>query len=584
MSSEVRSWRGIDGKFAAQASFGGLFQNTKVKLIKPHGGIVAIPLDRLCPEDQNYVRQTAQISTTSSKVEKPRSHIPPQPPSQPQPEKNSNGHIRQPDKSTILAYARLDNKSSPGLASFLRETATSQSPFSLQKKSVPPTPISFSPASDVNLIAAVDRLAVSPTTKQVPKLPAKSMSRKSSIISKTGSAESRSYAPVANPLYKKKIHLKESSLEAMPLPILTRICEYLDVRSVIYLMARISKNLIAVLDTPQAKAFGVISFLPHYQYLIDHRFVLALASFLKRHNFLHTVHTIIYDSTKIQELTVMYTFEHFTGLRHISLQKCWDVHSYPLANLLARRNAARGQERIRIPHLRSVEFGSILRRGDVPGAFLVVKSETYGQDIGLIGLSLRGLAGHDIKFDTYLCGACDRGHAKPMFDCTFCGPVVLKKCSSCAPQCERCHTRACGQATCNASYKLDTSDTCGRCQEVYPVCNQPSCPGNRSGPICQKCNSNYHERCQSDEGGQLRSNICSRCGLLSCPRDDLILCIGGCRAQWCVSRGCAHESGLDKCMCGSGRSVCRRCRITCKKCGRHDFCGICLRRHAAKCY
>lgn len=443
MSSEVRSWRGIDGKFAVQATFGGLFQNTKVKLIKTHGGIVAIPLDRLCPEDQSYVRQTTNIPTTaSSKVEpekQPRSQIHPQSPSQPQPqpEKNSNSHIRQPDKNTILAYARLDNKSSPGLASFLRETATSKSPVSSPKKSVPPPPISFSPASDVNLIAAVDRLAVSPTTMHIPQLPAKPVSRKSSITSKAGSTESRSYAPVANPLYKKKIHLKEASLEAMPLPILTRICEYLDVRSVISLTARVSKNLIAVLGTPQAKAFGIISFSPHYQYFIDHRFVLALASYLKRHNLLQTVHTIIFDSTKIQELTVMYTFEHFVGLRYISLKKCWDVHSYPLANLLARRNAARGQDRIRIPHLRSVEFGSILRRGDVPGAFLVVKSETYGQDVGLIGLALRGLAGHDIKFDTYLCGVCDRGHAKPMFDCSFCGPVALKKCSSCAPQCER---------------------------------------------------------------------------------------------------------------------------------------------------
>jgi SLA1 homology domain 1, SHD1 len=442
MSSEVRSWRGIDGKFAAQASFGGLFQNTKVKLIKPHGGIVAIPLDRLCTEDQNYVRQTAQISTTSSKVDsekKPRSQTLPQPQSQPppQPEKNSHGHTRQPDKNTILAYARLDNKSLPGLASFLRETATSNSPVSLQNKTVAPPPISFSPASDVTLIAAVDRLAVSPPSKQVPKPPAKPTSRKSSITSKTGSGEYRSYAPVANPLFKKKINVKETSFEALPLPILTRICEHLDVRSIIYLMARVSKNLITLLDTPQARAFGVISFLPHYQYLIDHRFVLALASYLKRHNLLHTVHTIIYDSTKIQELTVMYSFEHFIGLRHISLQKCWDVHSYPLANLLARRNAARGQERIRIPHLRSVEFGSMLRRGDVPGAFLVVRSETYGQDIGLIGLALRGLAGHDIRFDTYLCGTCDRGYAKPMFDCSFCGPVALKKCSSCAPQCER---------------------------------------------------------------------------------------------------------------------------------------------------
>lgn len=469
MSTQTRTWRGTDGKFAVEATFGGLFQKTKVKLVKTHGGTVAIPLDRLCQEDQEYVNQLLGPSSTRSKPDiehhQPRSPPQPQPQPQPQPEGN-NGHTPQHDNSTILAYARMENKTSPGLASFLRESVTGNSLATPEKRKKPITPLQFPPASDATLIAAVDRLATSPRSPLSPRSPTISMSKSffksvskstprpekkaaanpvpkpvtaspASPTSSSGS-EPRSYAPLLNPHFKKKNSIKQQSLLlTLPHPVLTTICEHLDIRSIIYLTLRVSKSLTAQLDNPQAKAFGVITFLPEYHYLIDHRFVLALASYLKRHNVLQTVHTIIYDSTKVQELTVMYTFEHFSGLRHLSLQKCWDIHSYPLANLLARRNATRSQDRIRLPHLRTIEFGKMLRRGDVPGGFLIVKSESYGQDIGLIGLALRGLAGHDVKFDTYLCGTCDRGAAKPIFDCTFCGPVATKKCWTCAPKCER---------------------------------------------------------------------------------------------------------------------------------------------------
>lgn len=440
----MRSWKGNDGKFAVEASFSGLFQKTKVKLIKSNGAMVAVALDRLCQDDQDYVNELLGLSNSlpskPAMENTPRSQHPPQP--QPQPERNT-AHTPQHDKRTILAYARLENKTSPGLASFLREAVAGKSP---EKQKKPAPLLKFPPDSDANLVAAVDRLATSPRSPRSLRLPLsptfssfKSLSKTTtkSAASSISSSEAKSYAPMPNPNFRKRSSGNQPPLLTLPQHILTQICVNLDIRSIIYLTARVSKAMTALLDNPQAKAYGIITFHPDYHYLIDHRYVLALASYLKRHNTLHTVHTIIYDSTKVQELTVMYTLEHFSGLQHMSLQKCWDVHSYPLANLLARRNATRGTDRIRLPHLRSIEFGKTLRRGDVPAGFLIVRSESYGQDIGLIGLALRGLAGHDVKFDTYLCGTCDRGAAKPIFDCSFCGPVATKKCWDCAPKCER---------------------------------------------------------------------------------------------------------------------------------------------------
>ncbi|KAG2186002.1 hypothetical protein INT43_002440 [Umbelopsis isabellina] len=478
MTSELRVWHGADGKYTVEATFAGIFQKNKVKLLKANGGTVALPLERLCQEDRDYVKQMSSQSAPSSTTNAQSSPVS-RPPPQPHTERPSVPPVLR-DKSTILAYARMDNKGSTGLASFLRETASSKSPAPLgSSNSSPPSSLDLT-HSDASLIAAVDQLAVA--------------SPSSSTSLSTAGKEKRSYAPLPNPAYApkpnplyKKLGAVAQRLTLLTLPpfVLAQICQQLDVRSILHLSTRVNKSLAAVLNNPQTKAYGYITFAREYHYLVDHPFVLALANHLKRKNLIQNVHTIVFDSTKVQELTIMYAFEYFVGLRHLSIKSCWDTHSYPLANLLARRNASKGADRLRLPHLRSVEFGKILRRGEVPGGYLVVKSESYGQDIGLIGLALRGLAGHDIKFDTYLCGTCDRGAAKPTFDCSFCGPVQLVKCWSCAPKCERCQTRACGLSSCNRIFRLNTKSPCGRCREPFPVCNQPSCPANRAGPICK---------------------------------------------------------------------------------------------------
>lgn len=53
---QFRWWQGRDGKFEVEAVYVGLFQNnTKVKLRKPGGAMIAVPLERLSEADLAYV-------------------------------------------------------------------------------------------------------------------------------------------------------------------------------------------------------------------------------------------------------------------------------------------------------------------------------------------------------------------------------------------------------------------------------------------------------------------------------------------------------------------------------------------------
>ncbi|KAI9491544.1 hypothetical protein BDB00DRAFT_832704 [Zychaea mexicana] len=59
----VRIWTGNDGKFEVEAAYVGLFQNTKVKLRKQGGGMIAVPLDRLCEADVAYIAARSGLSS-----------------------------------------------------------------------------------------------------------------------------------------------------------------------------------------------------------------------------------------------------------------------------------------------------------------------------------------------------------------------------------------------------------------------------------------------------------------------------------------------------------------------------------------
>ena len=50
-----RTWRSADGKHTIEASFAG-FGNGKLRLRKTEGKVIEVPLEKLCPEDQAFVR------------------------------------------------------------------------------------------------------------------------------------------------------------------------------------------------------------------------------------------------------------------------------------------------------------------------------------------------------------------------------------------------------------------------------------------------------------------------------------------------------------------------------------------------
>lgn len=59
-----RLWLGNDGKYQVLASYVCLFQDKKVKLRKPNGALIAVPLSVLCPEDIAFIANTIEITET----------------------------------------------------------------------------------------------------------------------------------------------------------------------------------------------------------------------------------------------------------------------------------------------------------------------------------------------------------------------------------------------------------------------------------------------------------------------------------------------------------------------------------------
>lgn len=63
-----RLWVGNDGKYTVYASYVCLFQDKKVKLRKPNGALVAVPLSLLCDDDITYITTQSKSPTEDSTV------------------------------------------------------------------------------------------------------------------------------------------------------------------------------------------------------------------------------------------------------------------------------------------------------------------------------------------------------------------------------------------------------------------------------------------------------------------------------------------------------------------------------------
>lgn len=358
------------------------------------------------------------------------------------------------------------------------------------------------------------------------------------------------------------------TFQTLPQDVFVRIIQYLDVR-ILFGLYRTSKTIHAMLrENPECWQY--ITFAPSYHERVDHKFVEAMVTWLTRERLIHYVHSVVYDSTKVQEITVVQTLERFPALEHLSIERCWDVYSYPLANLLTVRSSHRSMH---LAMLKSFRIGNSLYRGTIPQGFAVIaESKSFGQDVGLIDQAITQLAGHEVQFDVYLCENCDTGPCHPIFKCTFCGDVPIKKCWLCTPKCDRCGTRACGEESCKRDWRLSTEHRCGKCGVAVRLCTNRGCVNT---PTCNQCGRYFHTRCTFEI-----SNTCGLCEKTVCPFCDLDICTE-CKGQWCRKNRCSE---VVSCECGKDKVVCpkdiKRCRT--ESCRKMSFCSKCLEQHKQK--
>ncbi|KAL0094664.1 hypothetical protein J3Q64DRAFT_1858703 [Phycomyces blakesleeanus] len=539
---EVRLWEGNDGKFQVMASYAGLFKNTKVKLQKVNGSMIAIPLDFLCHDDISYISATLALPSAQNP------HLP----------------IFKPDE--FYSSQSSDQLSSSSSSSKVPENKSQDSSSRFHEKAV--SVAVTTKCLDNNSLNAEYYMSQHVQEKYSSRPYIRTKPLISSLIG-------RKSLPV--------VYSRPFSLSNLPDRVLVMIGFSLDVRSRIRLASTCQK-LFKVLFYPEV--WSSLWFLYEDLYTVNDSRIIAIAETLVKHKVQNLIESVNLDGSVITALTVINLLKYFPCLEYLSIRTCWQVFSLDLATRLDQL-ANDSLYGISLSHLR---LGKVLLRGpvkDIRNAS--IDSKSYGQDVGFITHALSRLAGHLIDSDCHLCQFCNLGAAISTFDCAACGRIPLTKCYVCAPQCNRCSIRVCGTAACRQVLAKLQTFRCARCENPLSLCNtRRECIEAQKS--CSKCDGVYHTQCRMNNDIYV-SNKCSKCGVVCCPRCELVGCSGGCLGQWCHT--CANKEDIKHCKCfivqksvGNSvlkRNVCRRCRRSCKNCGGGSFCVRCLGLHVAKC-
>ncbi|KAG2231074.1 hypothetical protein BDF21DRAFT_490066 [Thamnidium elegans] len=536
--SVERLWLGNDGKYQVQATYVCLFQDKKVKLRKPNGVMIAIPLILLCQQDIAFIATQSKVpasdSTLTSKLEIASTTS--------SPNCSSQGSLLH------SATTHFDTKTS------LEEPLKELTPSSLNQH--------------------VHRMSQDETAQMIPN---------PSFSSVTDQLKRHTFIP------NNKIDLK--NLASMPSKALGLICAYLDVRSKLRLSS-LCRRLHQIIFKPHV--WQTITFDPSYHHLVTDKFYYQLVIYLQQRG--HLQKSICYvhlDSTVITSASVLLSVKYIENIDSISIESCWNVYSYQLAADLTQlvKTAAHKYP----SKISRVTLGKVLHRGPITAEEQSqLDSKSFGQDAWFMNAALNKLTNKNVNFDVVTCGHCHLGAASQDFLCAACGILPLKKCVGCAPLCDRCGTRTCGLDTCIDPKIKVQSARCGRCESTLTLCNMEtskSCQEARKP--CESCHRLYHVRCRTLDGSYL-SNQCTSCGVVACPHCELSACSAGCNGQWC--RQCVTKAHLGHCKCiviqGKSssssksmmkRNVCGKCQKTCAKCKTDHFCDRCLHLHGSKC-
>jgi hypothetical protein len=380
-----RLWLGIDGKYQVQASYVCLFQDKKVKLKKPNGALIAVPLNVLCSEDIAFIATQSKLPTQDSTLHKPK---------------------------------LISSKSLPS-----RDFSITSSSFTEDSISSNEEPIVHKVTTAVH--QNIRHMSQDESMQMLPKR---------SLSSITDQFKRQTFLV-------EKAPVDIRNLANLPSRALIRIASFLDVRSRLDL-SLCTRRFHQMVFNPDV--WRSISFCVPYHYLVNDNFVYQLVVYLQLRGGLHKVITHVdLDSTVITASSVLLLIKYLENIDTLSIQSCWNLFTYQLATSLTQlASMSPNQYPSKISR---VTLGKVLHRGEIElidensrkSNMKPLGSKSFGQDAWFINVALNKLTKKNVIFDVVLCGACHIGAASQSFQCASCGILPLKKCVACAPRCDR---------------------------------------------------------------------------------------------------------------------------------------------------
>lgn len=389
-----RLWTGSDGKYQVLATFVCLFQDKKVKLKKPNGAMVAVPLTFLCQEDVAFIATQAKplAQDPASTTNKP------------------------------LLTSRDSSYTSSSKTETTDDTKLSEEPGEAKETTA----------------AKVAALQVSPAAnhqnvRQMSQDESMQMTPKRSLSSITDQFKRQTYYQ-----FDHHVPLDTRNLAHLPSKTIIRVASFLDVRSRLQ-VSLISRRFHQLIYKPDV--WNSIKFRPSDQFMVNDQFVYQLIVFLQLRGGLHSsIRHVDLDGTVITAASVLLLIKYLENIQTLSVQTCWQLYTYPLATQLT--HLAKSASEQYPSKIATVTLGKVLHRGPVdqdnkgqPG--LLLESKSFGQDAWFMNAALNKLAKQNVAFDVVLCGTCHLGASSQVLHCASCGILPLKKCMGCAPRCDR---------------------------------------------------------------------------------------------------------------------------------------------------
>ncbi|KAI7891330.1 uncharacterized protein EV154DRAFT_563459 [Mucor mucedo] len=389
-----RLWLGNDGKYQVQASYVCLFQDKKVKLRKPNGAMIAIPLNLLCSEDIAFIATQSKLPTRDSTIKKTQ-------------------------KSKTLVTPELSTSSSYFSGETLAHTESQKIELD-QRPHIGSEPMPLQVTTSANR-QNVRHLSEDESTQMIPKRSLSSITDQ--FKRQTFLVESRQNA-----------YIDIKSLANLPSRAASLISSYLDFRSRLRLSC-VSRRLHQIVFKPEV--WATVSFSKSDHYMVnDEYFYQAVVYLQQRGSLQKAIKHVELDGTVITSASVLLAVKYLENLEFISIQGCWSVLTYQLATELT-KVAARHSDKYP-SKISKVTLGKVLHRGpmstNVANEKTCLDSKSFGQDAWFMNAALNKLTGKNVAFDVVTCGNCHIGAASQDFVCVSCGILPLKKCAGCAPR------------------------------------------------------------------------------------------------------------------------------------------------------